>query len=787
MTIRAAALVFCPFALVAGSITVDYPQRGTIFPSDIAPPTFLWRDAEPRAAVWVLDAGGGVRITSKGEPFRFGPIDTRAVSETNEVPKPTPDQAAMHTCTPDAATWARIKQRFSGRSLTLTITGYPAVELRKAVSRGSVTFQVSKDPVGAPIFYRDVPLMPSELEKGVIKPLAAAAVPLIAWRLRNVGESQSRLLMEGLHTCANCHSFSNDGKTMGMDLDGPQNDKGLYSIVSVQSHTTVRNEDVVKWSSFRSHLGPDLRVGFMSQVSPKGDYVVTMVDRPGSDSRGRAGRGRGHFYVANFKDYRFLQVFYPTRGILAWYSRATGRLQPLPGADDPNYVHTNAVWTPDGKYLVFARARARDPYPEGHGLAERANDPEETPIQYDLYRIPFNEGRGGVAEPVAGASSNGMSNTFPKVSPDGRWIVFVKCRNGQLMRPDSELYIVPIGGGEARRMTANTPRMNSWHSFSPNGKWLVFSSKSRSPYTEMFLTHLDANGNDSPPVLVENATAANRAVNIPEFVNITPDGLMKMDAPAVESYRLFDEAFKLAEKGQHEAAIEAWRNVLKVGGDDSKVYMNLAVSIAATGKLDKAIPTYEKALALDSEDAEIRLNYGVALAGAGRIDDAIVQYRNALEIDPEYPEVHNNLGLALASENKLDEAVTHYRRALEINPRHAPVHNNLAVALARQRDLNGAVTEFQKFLEIEPDSVQVHGNLLRALAQAGRPSDAVRMFEALLAQHPNSAALHNTLGVTLVWQSKRSEAIAHFKRAIEIDPNMNEARQNLADAESQQN
>ena len=40
--------------------------------------------------------------------------------------------------------------------------------------------------------------------------------------------------------------------------------------------------------------------------------------------------------------------------------------------------------------------------------------------------------------------------------------------------------------------------MNSWHSFSPNGRWLVFSSKSRSPYTQMFLTHVDEQGNDTP-------------------------------------------------------------------------------------------------------------------------------------------------------------------------------------------------------------------------------------------------------------------------------------------------
>jgi hypothetical protein len=65
------------------------------------------------------------------------------------------------------------------------------------------------------------------------------------------------------------------------------------------------------------------------------------------------------------------------------------------------------------------------------------------------------------------------------------------------MRPDSRLFIVPAAGGVAREMRCNTRLMNSWHSFSPNGRWLVFSSKSWSPYTRMFLTHLDKDGRDS--------------------------------------------------------------------------------------------------------------------------------------------------------------------------------------------------------------------------------------------------------------------------------------------------
>ena len=547
----------CPGAEQLYAIHVEYPAPGSVFPPEIAPPTFLWNDAAKAAGQWLIqvefgDGSAGFEVQSPGGRPPVGDIDPRCVSPLNQPPS-APD---AHSWTPDRAAWEAIKQHSVIAAATVSITGVPAGNPGRPVSRGRVSLRTSADPVGAPIFYRDVPLMPSELQKGVIKPLAQGALPLVAWRLRNVGDAASRLVMEGLHTCANCHSFSRDGRTMGMDLDGPRNDKGMYALTAVAPRISIRSQDVITWSSFQGKLGGQVRIGFMSQVSPDGQHVVTTIN--GMPPAGGAGSAQqkeiqSNYYVANFKDYRFLQVFYPTRGILAWYSRRTGRLQALPGADDPTYVHTGAVWSPDGKYLVFARARARHPYAEYAPAAERANDPNETSIQYDLYRIPFNEGQGGQAEPIAGASSNGMSNSFPKISPDGRWLVFVRSRNGLLMRPDSELYIVPAEGGAARRMACNTPLMNSWHSFSPNGRWLVFSSKSRSPYTQMFLTHLDAEGRDSPAILIENATAANRAVNLPEFVNITPDSPLRIDVPAADFYRLFDRAWELAEKGRGDA------------------------------------------------------------------------------------------------------------------------------------------------------------------------------------------------------------------------------------------
>jgi len=691
-------------------ITIDYPPEGSIFPPEFPAPLFLWRDADNSATLWVIDVtfaghSAGIRAKSRGERMRIGEIDSRCVAPTNKPPRLTPEQAAARAWTPDAATWAAIKKNSTNHRATVTITGYRNGNPDQAVSRGQVAIQTSTDPVGAPIFYRDVPLMPSETEKGVIKPLAESAIPLIAWRLRSVGETRSRLLMEGIHSCVNCHSVSRDGKTMGMDVDGPLNDKGLYAIVPIKPQMSIGNEDVVAWSTFRGKLGGKVRVGFMSQVSPDGQYVVTTINDPGEDQSDYQRRKHpkdlvSNYYVANFKDYRFLQVFYPTRGILAWYDRAGGRLQPLPGADDPRYVHATAVWSPDGKYLVFARAEAKNAYPPGGKLAEYANDPNETQIQYDLYRIPFNAGRGGRPEPIAGASRNGMSNSFPKVSPDGRWIVYVQCRNGQLMRPDSQLYIVPAAGGQARRMRCNTRLMNSWHSFSPNGRWLVLSSKSRSPYTQMFLTHLDEAGNDSPAILIEKATAANRAVNIPEFVNIPPQGLLKIDAPATDYYRVIDYASELAKKRQYEAAIVEWKKALELSPSEPLVHFNLANALREMGRGEEAIMHYQKALELSPQHAEAYNNLGNALARGSRLDEAIANYRKVLELEPEDAKAHTNLGAILAQQGRIDQALPHLQKAIEYSPEFVDAYNNLGLVLAAAGRPQEAIPHLERAVKL---------------------------------------------------------------------------------------
>jgi len=714
------------------SLTIDLPANGTIYPPDIIPPQFAWRDDNSAATVWQIEIAFGehrrpIKAWSNGEKMQLAPVDASLVGYV--PPVLTPEQSAAHTWRPDAKTWEEIKQHSADMPATVTITGYASQKDRAPLSHAEAAFQTSKDPVGAPIFYRDVPLIPPDLsttQRGVIKPLPDSVLPKIKWELRYINELQSKVIMTGLPTCGNCHSFSRDGKTLGIDVDGPANDKGLYALIPVKKISTISNDYLIHWSAF-SEEHAQKRFGFMSQLSPNGKFVVNSIDVPHANGV----RVLDRLYNGFYPDYGFGQVFYPTRGVLAWYSKDTGKLNPLPGADDPNFVQTSAFWSPDGKWLVFSRAAARDPYPPGYKRSLYANDPNETQIQYDLYRIPFNDGKGGTPERIVGASENGMSNNFPKVSPDGKWIVFVQCKNGLLMRPDSKLYIVPFQGGVARPLQSNLAVMNSWHTFSPNGHWLAFSSKTPSLYTHLYLTHIDDQGNASPPVVVENATASNRAVNIPEFVALGPEGLDHIDTPAIDFYREFDAAQQLQDTHKYSEAVPAWKVAAAKDPTDARPYNNLGVALAATGKTSEAIEEYKKSLALNNDSSQTHNNLGSAFAEAGQLDEAMAQIQKAIQLNPDNGSAHINMGHILeVMGGHRQDAIDELTKGIELAPKSSDGHNIYGVILARMGKLDDAVAELQKAVDLAPQSAECHFNLGRALAASNRFSDALPEFEA---------------------------------------------------------
>jgi tetratricopeptide (TPR) repeat protein len=327
-----------------------------------------------------------------------------------------------------------------------------------------------------------------------------------------------------------------------------------------------------------------------------------------------------------------------------------------------------------------------------------------------LYRISFNDGKGGKPEPIEGASNNGMSNYFARYSPDGKWIVFCKAKSYMLLQPDSELYIIPDEGGKARRLRANTNRMNSWHSFSPNGKWLVFSSKANSPYTQLFLTHIDESGESTPAVLLSHFTSPDRAANIPEFINTRPGAISKINEKFLNDYSFVRAANEFFKAGDTDNAIKEYRKALKLNPNNTEAHRKLGFLFYNVKHFYKeGIEHYNKAYQLNPNDPRIVHDLGMVFLHQKKLDKAIQYLTEALKrmpngLDLQYNAVnmHYSLGRAYLYKANSKEAAIHLSKTVNLAPNHAHAHYWLALALADQGKFDQTLKHYYKAIQLNP-------------------------------------------------------------------------------------
>ena len=740
-------------------LRITYPQEGTLFPPESVAPTFVWKDETGSVDRWYVVVRGNTG----------GDLLKAAV----DVPRWRPSEES----------WKQIKQQSSERDAEVIVAGVNRTKRATVLSSARVHVRTSKDPVGDSLFYREVPL---PFLKAVQDPSR------IRWRFGTIDmESGPPIVLHDLPVCGNCHSFADNGSVLGLDVDYG-NDKGAYAIMPVSKHMVMNDEKIITWADYKRADG-ELTFGLLSRVSPTGRYVISTV------------KDRSVFVA--LPDIMISQLFFPIKGILVVYDRETKTFAALPGADDPQYVQTNAVWSPDGKYIVFARAKAyyaKRLEQQNSALVDEKDVPEFTvekkPFLYDLYRIPFNDGKGGTPEPLEGASGDGMSNFFPKYSPDGKWIIFCKAKSYMLLQPDSELYIIPAAGGVARRLRYNTARMNSWHSWSSNSRWLVFSSKVNTAYTQLFLTHIDENGNDSPPVLLERFTSPDRAANIPEFVKLPGDAIAEIREQFLDPYSFLRAGMANEHTGDHKGAERAYRRGLKIAPEDVelrnalgwtlfqegrsaeavaeferalradpnhvKTHNNLALALVDLGRLEEAAGHFETSLRLEPK-AEIYSDLGFVMAQLGKPEEALADYKKALELDPNCASAHFNLAVAFVQEGAFGEAESHYRQALPGRPT-AETHNGLGFVLARQGRTDEAIAEFRKAIDVDPHFTPAYNNLAGTLAKQGKLEEAADYYRRSLAETP-SAAVYNALGAVLRGLGKTDEAAEQIAKAKALD------------------
>lgn len=197
----------------------------------------------------------------------------------------------------------------------------------------------------------------------------------------------------------------------------------------------------------------------------------------------------------------------------------------------PDAFETFPSFSPDGKTLYFCSAKAKS-MPDNYQQ-----------VRYDLCSISFDPSSGSfgtLVDTIYAASQGGHSARFPRVSPDGRWMMLTESAYGNfsIWHRDADLRLIDLTTGHIDSLsTVNSNDVESYHSWSSNSRWFAFSSRRGTGlYTRPYICHIDANGVAAKPFLLpqESAEYYDRLLtsfNIPELVQGEID---------VDTYRLID-------------------------------------------------------------------------------------------------------------------------------------------------------------------------------------------------------------------------------------------------------
>ncbi|MBN1894135.1 PD40 domain-containing protein [bacterium] len=163
---------------------------------------------------------------------------------------------------------------------------------------------------------------------------------------------------------------------------------------------------------------------------------------------------------------------------LVLYLLNENRITSGPGIADPKRMETFPCWAPDGRHLYFCAA---DELNSWVGMRDGREDLFWEKIRYDLMRIAYDAEKDAWGEPetVLSAKEAGGSITIPRVSPDGRRLIFTLADYGNfpIYLKSADLYLMDLETGKYKRMECNSGNTDSFHSWSSNSRWIVFSSK----------------------------------------------------------------------------------------------------------------------------------------------------------------------------------------------------------------------------------------------------------------------------------------------------------------------
>ena len=269
-------------------------------------------------------------------------------------------------------------------------------------------------------------------------------------------------------------------------------------------------------------------------------------------------------------------------------------------------------------------------------------------------------------------------------------------------------------------------------------------------------------------------TAADRAANIPEFVNVRPDAIKTIREQFLDDYSFVRVARECILGGDYEGATQACRKALEINPKSAEALCNLGIALRAEGNVQQAKAHFVEAIQYKPDLKEGHLNLANLLADQREDQEAMIHFREVVRIDPESFEARLPLGINLLKRNELDEAIEHLAEAVRLSPNHLSARYHLGEALHKQGRLDQAAVHYARTLEREPDHVPA----LLCLASIRAMSPSVELRDGQQAEklarkacelthfkHPQAL---DTLAAAYAERGRFQEAILPASQALQL-------------------
>ena len=443
------------FTEVADSATIYPDYREVTIPPNIAPLNFMVRD--PEADAFVAEIG-----TLACGATDDGKIDI------------------------DTTAWHRLLHKNRGGDLSVNIYAHRA---NGWVRHPAFTIHVAKEEIDSFLSYRLI-----EPGYELYRQIGLYQRNLTNFDVATIYENNRSFEAEGNH-CVNCHNYQNyDTRRM------------LFHVRAAYGGTIVTNDNEAHKITIRHDS--ILAAGVYPSWHPTRPWVAFATNKTGQV-----------FHMLYPEKIEVLD----TESDLIFYDAERNEVRNILRTSD--HLETFPCWTPNGKRLYYCSAR----------LPEISTDKLEIELSehfdsllYDLYSMPFDPETRVFGQPrlEIEASAQGMSCSVPRVSPDGRYLLFTLGKYGQfhIWHKSADLWVLPLSSPHGKEDTTSSPETasgntallpagaggkglpypltaanssdaDSYHTWSSNGRWIVFSSRrDDGNFTRPYIAYFDADG-----------------------------------------------------------------------------------------------------------------------------------------------------------------------------------------------------------------------------------------------------------------------------------------------------